>query len=203
MEDVEKGQTIETDVYDPQQPADNSAIFVASQGFDNGEDTEFVDVLVETLEAGLCINYDLHFATEFGYGAAMSYSLAFPRALDLRAVAAFSGRFLSGCDSGTEMLAYLGIHGISDTVSPTDGGHQLPDTFIAVNDCAAQDIPQPEQGSLTRIKIEHEGFSDGYPVTWIALDEGHLPAPHNGGTGNNGSDELSPDEAQESFSHFT
>ena len=44
----------------------------------------------------------------------MSYAIACARAKVFRAVAVYSGAQLSGCSGGTEPIAYLGIHGISD-----------------------------------------------------------------------------------------
>lgn len=212
MEDVATGQTVEAGIwnyYGLEMLAEGSAIFVAPQGFDNGwantndEDLAFVDAVIETLEADLCVNQDLRFATGFSYGGAMSYSLACSRSSDFRAVAVLSGGLLSGCGGGTEPVAYLGIHGTGDTVLPLEGGEELRDTFVGANGCQTQDTPAPPEGSLTHIKTEFEGCSDGYPVTWIAFDEGHIPAPHDGGPGDSGSEAFSPGETWDFFSQFT
>jgi hypothetical protein len=42
-----------------------------------GEDVAFIDALVSTVEAGLCVNPKLRFATGFSYGGGMPYSLEY------------------------------------------------------------------------------------------------------------------------------
>lgn len=102
--------------------AAGSAIFVAPDGqLDGwanfgGQDVEFVDDMIETLEADLCIEQDLRFATGFSYGASMSYSLACSRPDEFRAVAALSGAPVSGCDGGDAPVAYYAQHGTGDLV---------------------------------------------------------------------------------------
>ncbi|KAK7018662.1 hypothetical protein VNI00_018348 [Paramarasmius palmivorus] len=211
MTDVATGQTVERDTwafYGLQRLAENTAIFVAPQGLDNGwgnaggEDIQFIDAVIETLEAGLCVDQNLRFATGFSYGAAMSYSLACSRADTFRAVAVLSGGLLSGCDGGNTPIAYLGIHGIRDSVLNIAGGRQLRDTFVQANGCTAQDAPEPSEGSLTHVKTEYAGCQSGFPVTWIAFDEGHIAAPHDGGAGDSGSQAFSPGETWSFFSQF-
>ncbi|KAK7051413.1 hypothetical protein VNI00_004913 [Paramarasmius palmivorus] len=208
MTDVATGQTVERDTwafYGLQRLADNTAIFVAPQGLDNGwannggEDIQFIDALIETLEAGLCVDQNQRFSTGFSYGGAMSYALACARADTFRAVAVLSGGGPSGCDGGTIPIAFLGIHGIRDDPAR---GRVFRDKFVQNNGCTPQNAPEPTQGSLTHIKTEYEGCQAGYPVTWIAFDEGHIAAPHDGGTGDSGSQTFSPGETWSFFSQF-
>ncbi|KAK7034704.1 hypothetical protein VNI00_012111 [Paramarasmius palmivorus] len=212
MTDVATGQTVQRDVwsyYGLQRLADNSAIFVAPQGLNNGwansggEDIAFIDAIIKTLDAGLCINPRLRFATGFSYGGAMSYSLACSRADTFRAVAVLSGGQLSGCSGGTTPIAYLGIHGIRDSVLNISGGRSLRDTFVRANGCTAQSPSEPAQGSYKHTKTQYSGCRSGYPVTWIAFDEGHIAAPHDGGGGDSGSATFSPGETWAFFSQFT
>ncbi|CAM5417527.1 hypothetical protein SGLAM104S_02733 [Streptomyces glaucescens] len=104
--DVSTGRTVETGTwayYGLQRLADNSAVFVAPQGLDNGwadtggEDVTFVDDMLRRIEADLCVDTTQRFALGFSHGAAMSYALACSRATVFRAVAIQSGGQLSGC----------------------------------------------------------------------------------------------------------
>ncbi|MCI4065556.1 cellulose binding domain-containing protein [Micromonospora sp. R77] len=193
--DVATGQTVTRDVwsyYGLQRLANNSTIFVAPQGFNNGwansngEDITFVDDMVRQLDAGLCVDTTQRFAVGFSYGGAMSYSIACSRPTMFRAVAVQSGGVLSGCSGGTQPIAYLGVHGIRDGVLNISGGRALRDRFVRNNGCTAQNPPEPTQGSLTHRVTTYSGCSAGHPVAWAAFDEGHIAAPQDGATGDSG-----------------
>jgi poly(3-hydroxybutyrate) depolymerase len=167
--------------------ANNSAIFVAPQGFNNGwansggEDVTFTDDMIRQLEADLCVDTTQRFALGFSYGGGMSFSLACSRATVFRAVAVYSGAQLSGCAGGTEPIAYMGIHGLGDTVLNISQGRTLRDRFVRNNGCTAQNPPEPSQGSRSHIVTAYSGCRAGYPVVWAAFDGGHTPAPIDGG----------------------
>ena len=82
--------------------AGTSTVFVAPQGIDNawpntnGQDVTFVDDVLRTVEAALCIDTTQRFATGFSYGGGMSNALACARADVFRAVAVLNGAQLSG-----------------------------------------------------------------------------------------------------------
>lgn len=209
--DVDTGRTVQTGAwayYGLQQLANNSAIFVAPQGFNNGwansggEDVTFVDDLIRALEGDLCVDTSQLFAVGFSYGAAMSYSLACSRATVFRAVAVQSGGVLSGCSGGTQPIAYLGVHGLRDNVLGISGGRSLRDRFVANNGCTAQNPPEPAQGSLTHRVTSYAGCRAGYPVQWAAFDEGHIAAPQDGATGDSGSRTWVPALVWQFFSQF-
>ncbi|MBW8801523.1 MAG: cellulose binding domain-containing protein [Streptomyces sp.] len=156
--DVATGRTVETGTwayYGLQRLANNSAVFVAPQGLNNGwansggEDVAFVDDILRRIEADLCVDTTQRFALGFSYGAAMSYALACARATVFRAVAVQSGGQLSGCSGGTQPIAYLGVHGLRDNVLAISGGRAMRDTFVRNNGCTPQNPPEPAQGSLT------------------------------------------------------
>ncbi len=100
--------------------SNNTAIFVAPQGTNNGwanpggEDITFVDDMIQRIEADLCVDTAQRFALGFSYGGGMSYALACARATTFRAVAVYSGAQLSGCSGGTQPVAYIGLHGLRD-----------------------------------------------------------------------------------------
>lgn len=167
--------------------ANNGTIFVAPQGIDNawpntgGRDVTLVDDILRQLQAGLCVDTTQIFAGGFSYGGGMSYSLACSRANVFRAVAVYSGAQLSGCSGGTQPIAYLGIHGIGDTVLNISQGRALRDTFVRNNGCTAQNPPEPSAGSRSHIVTAYSGCRSGYPVVWAAFDGGHTPGPVDGG----------------------
>ncbi|MET7702395.1 cellulose binding domain-containing protein [Streptomyces sp. NPDC005485] len=209
--DVATGRTVETGTwayYGLQRLANNSTVFVAPQGLDNGwansggEDVTLVDDMIRRIEADLCVDTTQRFALGFSYGAAMSYALACSRATVFRAVAVQSGGQLSGCSGGTQPIAYLGVHGIRDNVLGISGGRTLRDRFVRNNGCAAQNPPEPSQGSLTHRVTAYSGCSAGHPVVWAAFDEGHIAAPQDGAAGDSGSRTWLPAEVWKFFTQF-
>jgi poly(3-hydroxybutyrate) depolymerase len=166
--------------------ANNSTIFVAPQGLGNGwanaggEDVTFVDHMVQQIEGSLCVDKAHIFSTGFSYGGAMSYSLACSRATVFRAVAVLSGGPISGCEGGTQPIAYLGVHGVEDSVLNIGLGRGLRDRFIMNNHCIPQNPPEPWVNSPTHIVTTYSGCSAGHPVEWAAFTGGHSPTPHDG-----------------------
>ena len=209
--DVATGRTVETGTwayYGLQRLADNSAIFVAPQGLNNGwanaggEDITLVDDMIRRIEADLCVDTTQRFALGFSYGAAMSYALACSRATVFRAVAVQSGGQLSGCSGGTQPIAYLGVHGLRDNVLGISGGRAMRDRFVRNNGCTSQNPPEPTQGSLTHRVTSYSGCSAGHPVAWAAFDEGHIAAPQDGAAGDSGSRTWVPQVVWKFFTQF-
>lgn len=169
--------------------ANNGTIFVAPQGNGNGwanpggQDLAFVDAMVNQLQAGLCVDTAQLYAAGFSYGGGMSYAIACSRATVFRAVAVYSGANLSGCNGGTQPIAYMGLHGLRDNVLPISLGRELRDTFVRNNGCTRQNPPEPASGSLRHIITTYSGCRAGYPVVWAAFDGGHDPGPLEGSTG--------------------
>ncbi|WP_212999560.1 cellulose binding domain-containing protein [Winogradskya consettensis] len=179
--------------YGLQQLSGNSAILVAPQGIDNGwantggRDLTLVDNLTALLESDLCVDTSQLFALGWSYGGSMSYAVACARPGVFRAVAVLSGANLSGCSPGTQPVAYLGIHGIHDSVLNISLGRSIRDTFVRNNGCTPQNPPEPAQGSLTHIATTYSGCRAGYPVEWAAFDGDHTPEPVDGTTATSGS----------------
>ncbi|HEV8562379.1 MAG TPA: cellulose binding domain-containing protein [Actinophytocola sp.] len=209
--DVATGQTVLRDVwayYGLLRLSNNSTIFVAPQGLNNGwantggQDVTFVDDMLRLIETDLCVDTTQRFATGWSFGGAMSYALACARPTVFRAVAVLSGAQLSGCSGGTTPVPYLGIHGIRDSVLNISLGRSLRDTFVRNNGCTPQNPPEPAQGSLTHIVTAYSGCRAGFPVVWAAFDEDHNPAPADGVPGINGSRTWVPGETWRFFTQF-
>lgn len=167
--------------------AENSAIFVAPDGLNRGwgnqggEDVTFISQIVDEITSELCVDMDLIFSMGFSYGGAMSYSLACSKPDVFRAVAVLSGAPLSGCQGGTQPIAYYGQHGIRDGVLNIAMGRQLRDKFVANNGCTQTNPQEPASNSRQHIKTEYAGCTEGYPVTWVAFDEDHVALPQDSG----------------------
>jgi poly(3-hydroxybutyrate) depolymerase len=211
MTDVSTGQTVQSGVYDYyglRRLANEEAIFVAPQGIDNGwansggEDITFTDNMLSTIQNGLCVDNSQIFATGWSYGGAMSFSVACSRPNVFRAVAVLSGAQLSGCSGGTTPVAYLGVHGIHDSVLNISNGRSLRDKFVSLNGCSAQSPAEPSQGSLKHVATSYSNCKAGYPVRWIAFDGDHMPAPVDGATGNSPNSYVAP-ETWNFFSQFS
>jgi poly(3-hydroxybutyrate) depolymerase len=174
--------------------ADDSAIFVAPQGLNNGwansggEDLTFVDNMVNLIEGALCVDTIQLFSLGFSYGGGMSYAIACARATVFRAVAVYSGGQLSGCGGGTQPIAYIGLHGLRDPVLNISAGRSLRDRFVGTNGCTPQSPREPAPGSLTHVVTYYSGYSGcraGYPVAWAGLTE-DLTVTNTGTTAING-----------------
>jgi poly(3-hydroxybutyrate) depolymerase len=172
--------------YGLQPLSNNSTIFVAPQGINNGwantngQDLTLVDDLTRLVEGDLCVDTTQVFALGWSYGGAMSYAIACARPAVFRAVAVLSGANLSGCNGGTQPVAYFGIHGIHDSVLSISNGRSLRDTFVRNNGCTPQSPREPAQGSLTHVTTTYAGCRPGYPVQWAAFDGDHTPSPVDG-----------------------
>jgi len=166
--------------------AGGNSIFVAPQGLNagwansGGEDVTFFDLMLAELENNLCINEKRRFANGFSYGGGMSFSLACSRGDKLAAIAVYAGAQLSGCSGGTTPVPYFGAHGISDNVLNISQGRALRDKFLGLNGCQSANAREPSNGSGQWIKTEYQCRA-GYPVTYIAFDDGHTATPRNGG----------------------
>lgn len=209
MEDIDGGGSSGAawSYYGLREQADDSTIFVAPQGIGNGwpnsgdQDLTFTDDMVELIQGDLCVDKARVFALGFSYGGGMSYALACGRPAVFRAVAIYSGGVLSGCEGGTQPVAYLGIHGLGDNVLGASGGRSMRDRFVMNNGCTDQDPPEPSPGSQMHTCTTYQGCTAGYPVRWCAFDGGHTPGVVDGG-GDDGALTWTKTEAWEFFSQF-
>ena len=187
--------------------ANNSTIFVAAQGIGNGwgnsggADLKLTDDLVKLIQGDLCVDTTQVFSVGFSYGGSMSYALACARPMVFRAVAVYSGGVLSGCDGGTQPIAYLGIHGLSDGTLNISGGRSMRDRFVKNNGCTAQSPPEPSGGSGKHTCTTYQGCTAGFPVEWCAFDGGHTPGNVDGG-GDDGAKTWTKTEVWKFFTQF-
>ncbi|MFG1761641.1 cellulose binding domain-containing protein [Micromonospora echinofusca] len=188
--------------------SNNSTIFVAPQGIDagwantNGRDLTLFDDISRQVENDLCVDTAQRFALGWSYGGAMSYAVACARPTVIRAVTVLSGANLSGCNGGTQPVAYFGIHGLYDSVLNISMGRSLRDTFVRNNGCTAQNPREPSRGSLTHITTSYSGCRPGYPVQWAAFDGDHTPSPVDGSSSPNDARTWTSGEIWRFFTQF-
>jgi len=187
--------------------AQNSAIFVAPDGLDKGwanqggEDITFIDTIRKQIEDDLCVNEKLRFSLGFSYGGAMSYSLACSRGKDFRAVGVLSGALLSGCEGGSDPVAFYGQHGVSDSVLPIAMGRDVRDRFVRNNGCQAMQAQEPPVNSNQHIINTYTGCKPEYPVQWTAFAGDHVALPGNNGQ-DVGANSFTPADVWKFFSQF-
>ncbi|GGO14245.1 hypothetical protein GCM10010116_28710 [Microbispora rosea subsp. aerata] len=194
--------------YGLKQLSNNSTIFVALQGINNGwantngEDLTFTDDVLRLIENDLCVDTTQRFAMGWSYGGSMSFALACARPTVFRAVAVYSGAQLSGCNGGTQPVAYMGIHGTYDSVLNISLGRQLRDRFVQNNGCTPTNPPEPPRGSLTHYITTYSGCRPGYPVVWAAFDGDHTPSPNDGSGSTSGARTWTSAEVWKFFTQF-
>lgn len=199
-----EGGSTEDPYYGLWDRAENSTIFVAPQGLNNGwgndqnRDVELTDAILEEIQEDLCIDTTRIFATGFSFGGGMSYALACARADVFRGVAIYAGAQLSGCEGGTTPIAYFHAHGANDDVLDISLGRQLRDRYVDVNGCTEQNPPEPGINSGTHTCTSYQGCMDGYPLRWCAHGGGHNPTEKDSGQ----SESWVPGEAWEFISQF-
>lgn len=141
---------------------------MAPQGIDNawpnsnGRDLTFIDDVLKRVESTLCVDTTQRFALGFSYGGGMSNAIACARADVFRGVAILNGAELSGCSGGTQPIAFLGSHGVSDDVLNISMGRSLRDRALRNNGCQAQSAPEPSPGSGTHTRTAYS-CRDGFP----------------------------------------
>jgi poly(3-hydroxybutyrate) depolymerase len=150
--------------------ANESVIFISPNGLNNGwgntggADLEFIKSIIGKFKGDMCVDTTERFSTGFFYGAAMSYAIACGLGKQFRAVACLSGGPISGCEGGTDSVAYLGIHGISDQMLSITMGQSMRDRFVKNNGCTSMTPEEPAKGAGSHIKSDYKGCAEGKPV---------------------------------------
>jgi poly(3-hydroxybutyrate) depolymerase len=158
-----------------------SAIFVSPEGLvdngtsgwanPNGRDIQFLEDMLAYFNANLCIDQQRIFSTGFSYGGMMSIAVGCALGGVFRAVAPFSGAAYSGCEAGTNPVAFWGAHGTAngaDGVVPIANGRSARDEFLERNGCGTGTMSVSPSPCVT-----YQGCRAGYPVTWCEFNGGH------------------------------
>jgi hypothetical protein len=175
-----------------QRESKNGAIFVAPQGLNNawansnGQDLTFTDDMVNLIEQNYCVDTTHITASGFSYGGGMSYAIACARAKVFHAVVLYEAGVLSGCQGGNDPIAYMQIHGLTDTTLSVSGAAPMRDKFVKNNGCTpnanppAPAQPSPYLNPGGHICTNYAGCSSGHPLRWCVHQSGHGPGPIDG-----------------------
>lgn len=156
-------------------------------GNDGGKDIQFLEAMLERFDSELCFDHNRIFSTGFSFGGMMSNAVACSGLA--RAIAPMAGNSsVSGCANGTKPVAYMGFHGVDDTVVTLDGGQKARDVFVSRNGCGMPKASDSNWCQLAGNQYQpcecktYDGCDDGYPVTWCEYKGGHMVAPNSGQT---------------------
>jgi poly(3-hydroxybutyrate) depolymerase len=174
------------------------AILVSPEGLDfngnglgwgnqGGQDIAFLEAMMARFDSELCFDHNRVFSTGFSFGGMMSNAVACAGLA--RAVAPMAGNsMVSGCVAGTKPVAYMGFHGVSDSVVKIEDGRTARDVFIGRNECGAATPSDSDWCDLAGGNFQpcecmtYEGCTEGYPVTWCEYNGDHMVAPNSAQT---------------------
>ena len=161
--------------------ANNTAIFATADGLNgsnaeasgtgywnaNGGDMKLVQVMLDKINAGLCIDQERIFSTGFSFGGMMSYSLPFEFDV-FRAVAPCSGKtgVIPINEKFSGPVAIMAFHGDADTFVATALGKAFFDKYAARNKCGTQTKAVSPNGCQ-----QYDGCT--VPSTWCLFSGGH------------------------------
>lgn len=176
------------------------------------EDHVLFEDLLKRYKTDLCIDTARVFATGFSFGAMQTYSLSTGKKQHLRAVAALAPAnfniYLPTYQSNLN-IAYLGITGMSDGTCPWDRGNgrdgalYISRQHAQTNGCTIPaTVPTTKVGSKSHLVYDYQNCKQGYPVKVITFDGGHIAAPADGGTSDNGTTTWAPRESWKFFMQF-
>jgi polyhydroxybutyrate depolymerase len=163
-------------------PANGTVIFVAPQAAsgswvtsnENGSDIHFVNAMLSTFEAQLCLDESRLFSVGFSRGAMMTITIGCAEGSVFRAIAAMSGELSTSCSNG-HPIAYWASHGMSDPTIAIADGQKARDKFVALNHCTGPGSSPDSNGCIT-----YQGCDAAYPVVWCPFDGVHQPPPFAG-----------------------
>lgn len=191
------------------------AIFIAptADGGMWGEaDHALFDNLLSYAKTNLCVDTGLVFATGFSFGAMQTFSLSTNHQKDLRAVATLAAaNYNIWLPTNThQKIAYLGITGMSDGTCPfiqnasqKKGGFYAATLHAEDNGCTVpSSIDKTYAGSKTHVVYDFQNCDKDYPVRYITFDGGHIAAPTDGQTSDDGRKTWAPHETWKFFSQF-
>lgn len=188
----------------------------------NGADHALFNNLLNYAKTNLCIDEDRVFATGFSFGAMMSYSLSLTHQDEIRAVATLAAaNFVGDANSpwvpypadSKKKIAYLGITGMSDGTCPFIGNKdkKMGGLYAALlhaqdNDCDIPAVPEnidhTNPGSKSHVTYDFKNCAEGYPVRYITFDGGHIAAPTDGQTSDDGKRTWAPKAMWDFFTQF-
>ena len=188
----------------------------------NGADHALFSSLLNYAKTNLCIDESRVFATGFSFGAMMSYSLSLTHQDEIRAVATLAAaNYVGNANSPSipypadskKKIPYLGITGMSDGTCPFIGNKdkKMGGLYAALlhaqdNGCEIPAVPEnidhTNSGSKSHVTYDFKNCAKGYPVRYITFDGGHIAAPTDGQTNDDGKRTWAPKAMWDFFTQF-
>ena len=188
----------------------------------NGADHALFSSLLNYAKTNLCIDESRVFATGFSFGAMMSYSLSLTHQDEIRAVATLAAaNYVGNANSPSipypadskKKIPYLGITGMSDGTCPFIGNKdkKMGGLYAALlhaqdNGCDIPAVPEnidhTNPGSKSHVVYDFKNCAEGYPVRYITFDGGHIAAPTDGQTNDDGKRTWAPKAMWDFFTQF-
>lgn len=133
----------------------------------NGGDMKLVQVMLDKINAGLCVDQERIFSTGFSFGGMMSYTLPFEFDV-FRAVAPCSGKtgVIPYTEKFTRPVPIMAFHGDSDTFVATALGKDFFDKYAERNGCGTGTMSVTPQGC-----VQYDGCSE--QSIWCLFSGGH------------------------------
>ena len=160
--------------------SNNSTIFVAPSAsggiWDATADSTFVDQILQTVEADLCIDTSRVDLEGFSQGGAMVAVLACGSPGIFRAAVGHSRGGLTA-PTTCQPIPYLGSLGLSDVAGNSQATQTDP--FAKWDGCAIQTLPTAPSGG--HICTPYTGCMAGDPVIWCSFDGPHTASPTDSG----------------------
>jgi poly(3-hydroxybutyrate) depolymerase len=160
--------------------SNNSTIFVAPSAnggiWDATTDSTFVDQILQTVEADLCIDTSRVDLEGFSQGGAMVAVLACGRPGIFRAAVGHSRGGLTA-PTTCRPIPYLGSLGLSDVAGNSQATQTDP--FAKWDGCTIQTLPTAPSGG--HVCTPYTGCMAGDPVVWCSFDGPHTASPTDSG----------------------
>ncbi len=133
----------------------------------NGGDMKLVQIMLDKINAGLCVDQDRIFSTGFSFGGMMSYTLPFEFNV-FRAVAPCSGKdgVIPHNKKYSNPVPIMAFHGDADTFVLTSLGKAFFDEYLTRNQCGTQTKTVTPNGC-----VEYQGCTAS--STWCLFPGGH------------------------------
>ena len=159
----------------------NTTIFIAPSAANGGiwdatADLAFVDEILKTVEADLCIDTSRVELEGFSQGGAMIATLACARPGVFRAAVGHSRGGLTA-PSTCQPIPYLGSLGLHD-ISGNSQATQT-DPFAKWDGCTVDTMPLAQTGS--HVCTSYKGCPAADPVIWCSFDGPHTASPTDSG----------------------
>jgi poly(3-hydroxybutyrate) depolymerase len=164
---------------------DNSTIWVAPQGYTDGspwrgsddKDHVFFEDMVKLFKSKLCVDTTRIFSVGFSFGSMFTNALAQTHQGTLRGVLTYETadyNIYFPTNTGRP-LAYFGVSGTADNLTPPDAGERSAERFAKNNGCP---IPATVAKATTSTHVcQVYQCPNNLPVNWCTHNGGHTDQP--------------------------